>query len=124
MFSTSRFSIRSLGLCGGVAVLVGCALFANSAQSDDDHVAPKATAADGTLEEQFDNPESIVKTFVYKLERLAGKAGTVSPALLYRQLETATKYAVATVAAPCERRAKKPAPGRLKRLAPEVVCVL
>jgi SSS family solute:Na+ symporter len=24
----------------------------------------------------------------------------------------------------CERRAKKPAPGRLKKLAPEVVCVL
>ena len=31
MFSTLRFSIRSLGLCGGVAVLVGYALFANSA---------------------------------------------------------------------------------------------
>jgi hypothetical protein len=24
----------------------------------------------------------------------------------------------------CERRAKKPAPGRLKRLAPDVVCVV
>ena len=103
MLSASRFAICSLGLCGGVAVLVGYALSANSAQLGDEHVDPKATAADGTLEERFDNPESIVKAFVSKLERLAGKAGTISPALLNKQLETATKYAMATVTEPTER---------------------
>ena len=102
MFSTSRFSIRSIGLCGGVAVLVGYALFANSAPPAGELVAPKA-ATEGGSEEQFDNPESIVKTFVSKLERLAGKAGTVSPAQLNKQLETAKKYAVEIMAQPSER---------------------
>lgn len=103
MLSASRFSICRLGVCGSLIVLVGYALSANSSPPDGESVAPRAAAAGGTSEEQFDNPESIVKTFASKLERLAGKAGTVSPALLYKQLETVTKYAVATVAEPTER---------------------
>ena len=103
MLSASRFAICSLGLCGGVAALVGYALSANSAQLSDAHVAPKATVADGTLAEQFDDPESITKTFVSKLERLAGKAETASPAMLNKQLETAKKYDVEIMAEPSER---------------------
>lgn len=97
MFSASRFSARRFRICGSSIVLVGYALFANSAPPDS-----KPIAADGS-DEQFDTPESITRTFVSKLERLAGKVGTVSVAALNKQLETAKNYPVEIVAEPAER---------------------
>ena len=96
-----RFAV--LGCAAALPCSSGTRCSLICAETGNDHVAPKAAAADGALDEQFDNPESIVKTFASKLKRLFGKAGTVSPALLNKQLETATKHAVATVAEPTER---------------------
>lgn len=103
MLSVTRFTVRDLWLCGGVAALVGYTVCANCAPPGGELIAPRAAVAGGTSEEQFDNPESIVKTFVSKLERLASKAGTVSPALLNKQLETTKKCDVEITAEPPER---------------------
>ena len=102
MFRVSRFSACRLRICGSFIVLVGYALFANSAPPDSKPIAPRAIAANGA-DEQFDNPESITKTFVSKLERLAGKTGTASLTLLNKQLETAKNYPVEIVAEPTEK---------------------
>ena len=102
MLRVTRFMVRDLWLCVGVAALVGYTVCAHCAPPGE-IIAPKAAAAEGTSEEQFDNPEAIVKAFASSLERLAGKAGMVSPALLNKQLETATKYAVATMDEPTEK---------------------
>ena len=84
-----RVSVRQLLLRGGIAVLVGYVVCANCAPLGNELVAQEATAAEAMSEEQFDNPESITKTFVSKLEQLAGKKGVASPILLSKQLETA-----------------------------------
>jgi serine protease Do len=87
MLNASKFSTSSLSLCGGIALLIGYALSANTA-----------------LAERFDDPKAIAKAFASKLDQLAGKKGTVSPALIKRQMETAgTKYAVETLAEPTEK---------------------
>ena len=100
MLSASRFCVCRLWTCGILALLVACAVLVGITCPVNETVGQDATAAEGTLEEQFDNPEAIVNRFSAELGRLASGAKIPSPNELAQQVEANKTCAVAALPDP------------------------
>ncbi len=103
MLSPSTFSIRTLVACGGMAALVGHALFANGAQPGSEAASQEVAAGDGAPEDRFDNPAAIIRRFTAELGRTEGDQGIPSPDELAKQAEANKTCTVATLPAPTKK---------------------
>ena len=103
MYKAHRFSVCDIGFYIGVIVIVWLAICINSTQSSDELGTQKTATVAETSGDQFDNPESVIKTFVSELEQLVDKKGTISPASLNNQLGAAKTCNVDIMAEPTQR---------------------
>ena len=100
MNSVYSYLTRNSVISIGFAVFVWLAICINNAQSSDELGTSNPVINADTSGDQFDNPESVIKSFVSQLERLADKEGTISPGSLYKQLAAAKKCDVDITAEP------------------------
>ena len=100
MLTASRFSVYRLWTCGILVLLVACAVLVGITCPVNETVGQDATAAKGTLEDQFDSPEAIVNRFSAELGRLASGAKIPSPNELAQQAEANKTCTVATLPDP------------------------
>jgi serine protease Do len=100
MLNISKSWIQILKACCGVAVLLGHTLVANSAETGSEAAPRNAAVSEKIADDQFDNPETVVKNFNIELTRLANNRGTPSPEELVQQAEAKKTCTVTTLPDP------------------------
>ena len=92
-----------LPLCGGIAVLVGYALFANQRQPGDDTRCPKGYCRRWDVGGAIRQPRVDCQDICFQTGAVGRQGGDGFARVLNKQLETAKKYDGGNMAEPTER---------------------